>query len=71
MSLAGWLKKNVKEGDNIGIYSSNRWEWVVANLAIQTVRCSPIPIHNTCSQEDLVHIIKETDMKTIFIAGEK
>ncbi|MBN2694742.1 long-chain fatty acid--CoA ligase [bacterium] len=71
LSLASWLKKNVKEGDNIGIYSSNRWEWIVSNLAIQTIKCSPVPIHNTCSEEDLVHIIKETEMKTIFISGNK
>jgi long-chain acyl-CoA synthetase len=56
--------------DNIGIFSSNRPEWVISDIGIIGNRGVVVPFYDTSSKQQLKYIIDETRMKLIF-AGNR
>jgi len=56
-------------GDNIGIFSDNRPEWVIADLGILGIRGVVVPFYSTSSKQQLKYIIDETKMKLIFVGN--
>ena len=56
--------------DNIGIFSSNRPEWVITDTGIIGNRSVVVPFYDTSSKQQLKYIIDETRMKLIF-AGNR
>ncbi|HCT29895.1 MAG TPA: long-chain fatty acid--CoA ligase [Bacteroidales bacterium] len=57
--------------DNVGIFSDNRPEWVVADLGILGVRGVTVPFYATSSRQQLKYIADETKMRLIFVGNKE
>jgi long-chain acyl-CoA synthetase len=57
--------------DNIGIFSSNRPEWVISDIGIMGIRSVVVPFYDTSSKQQLKYIIDETQMKLIFVGNRE
>ena len=57
----------VEGRDKIGIISKNRPEWVMLDLAVQQIGAILIPIYPTIGEPDLEFILKDSDVKLIFV----
>src|SRR5438046_1964663 len=44
-AAAGLIELGIQPGERIGILSENRWEWLVADLAILSVGAVDVPLH--------------------------
>ncbi|MDD4289991.1 MAG: long-chain fatty acid--CoA ligase [Patescibacteria group bacterium] len=58
-------------GDRIAIFSENRWEWPVVDLACNYLGLILVPIHITYGNKYIEYIISETKPRVIFIANDK
>ena len=58
-----------KDGDFkfMGIYSRNRYQWIIAYLGSHCNRVTPVPIYDTLGEKAIEHILKQTKLKTIVI----
>ncbi|XP_072038629.1 long-chain-fatty-acid--CoA ligase 1-like [Amphiura filiformis] len=50
---------------NIGIYSQNRPEWVIADFGCQSFSMVAVPLYDTLGEEAMEHTVKLTDMSTV------
>lgn len=68
----GWylLSLGVKKGDRVALFSQNRPEWWIADLAILSVGGVNVPIYATNSAEESRYILSNSGA-TICIAGTK
>jgi long-chain acyl-CoA synthetase len=53
--------------DKISVISKNRPEWVMLDLAVQQIGAVLIPIYPTVGEIDLEFILKDSDVKIIFV----
>lgn len=68
MDLAAWLmKKGVKKGDRVAVFSFNRYEWWVADLAILSLGAVTVPIYPTNSADESLYILKNSGTKFVFV----
>ena len=58
-------------GDNIGIFSDNRPDWLIADLGIIANRSVVVPLYATSSMQQLKYIADETKMKLIFAGNSE
>ena len=58
-----------KDGDFkfMGIYSRNRYQWIIAYLGSHCNSVTPVPIYDTLGEQAIEHILKQTKLKTIVI----
>lgn len=69
--MAGWLRhKGIGRGDRVAILSSNRPEWIVADLAILSLGAISVPIYATSSPKDISYILEHSESKAIFFDQE-
>ncbi|HAN18005.1 MAG: hypothetical protein A2X13_10155 [Bacteroidetes bacterium GWC2_33_15] len=57
--------------DKIGIFSSNRPEWTIADLGILSVRGIVVPFYATSSVQHVKYIVDETRMKLMFVGNSE
>lgn len=63
----GLLHHGVMPNDKIGIISPNRPEWSLTDYAVQSVRGITVPMYTTSTPEQMTYIIRETEMKILFV----
>ncbi|MEA2102278.1 MAG: long-chain fatty acid--CoA ligase [Thermodesulfobacteriota bacterium] len=69
--MASYLvSRGVKKGDKITLFSENRYEWWVANLAICAVGAIDVPIYATNAPNEAKYIIDNSD-SSLCIVGQK
>jgi len=56
--------------DKVAVISKNRPEWVMLDLAVQQIGAILVPIYPTVSDIDLEFILKDADVKIIFVNDE-
>lgn len=56
--------------DKVAVISKNRPEWMMLDLAVQQIGAVLIPIYPTVSEIDLEFILKDSDVKIIFVNDE-
>ena len=56
---AGLARRGVRPGDSVGIYSYNRPEWVIADLAIIKLGGTVIPIYHTLPPDTVEYILRD------------
>ena len=72
LKLATVLKElGVQPGDKAIIFSENRPEWVVTDLALISLGCINVPIHSVLSSSQLEVIIKEIQPKVLFFSNRE
>ena len=61
------INRGVQPGDKVALFSPNRYEWWVADLAIISVGAVNVPIYATNSSEESRYIIDNSDAKKCFV----
>ena len=61
----------IHAGDRIGLFSANRPEWHIADLAIQGLGAITVPVYFHESAERLVYILNDSGARIVFAAGEE
>jgi len=59
------------KADPIAIWAYNSSRWIIADLAIMKQGAASLGIHPDASDDELVYILKTTQVKTIFIQDQK
>ena len=65
------LVRGIQPGDKVALFSPNRYEWWVADLAILSVGAVNVPIYATNSAEESRYIIENSDSKMCFVATKE
>jgi len=60
------IAAGVNQGDKVGIFSSNRYEWAVSDLACIMAGAISVPIYATNTQDQAEYIIQNAGIKLIF-----
>ncbi len=66
-SANAMIAKKVALFENVGIFSRNMPEWTIADLALMSIRAVSIPLYATDAASQVEYIVKETEMKMIFV----
>ena len=62
------ISLGVKPHDRVGIFSENRPEWVIADLAIQSIGAITVPIHSVFRPKYVQHCIEDSGIKVLFLS---
>jgi long-chain acyl-CoA synthetase len=65
------ISLGVERGENVGIFSENRPEWMISDLGIIGTRSVVVPFYATSSKQQLKYIVDETRMKLIFAGNQE
>ena len=66
---AGLKYHGIMPGDKIMIVSENRPEWVIADLAINTLNAITVPAYITNTEDDHRYIIEHSDAKAVIVSN--
>jgi len=61
------LSKGIKKGDTIAIFSANRYEWWVTDLAILSVNAVDVPVYPTNSAKEARYILDNSGASLCFV----
>lgn len=64
---AALAEQGVKPGMRVGIYSYNRPEWVVADLAAIKLGAVVVPVYHTLPLSTVCYILAETEVSHLFV----
>lgn len=67
---AALIHAGVGKGDNVGIYSANRYEWAVTDYACILAGAVSIPIYSTNTKEQARFIIEDAGIELIFVGND-
>ena len=67
---AALLEYGIKEEDKIGIFSTNRAEWHLSDLGSQLIRCIPVPIYATNTEQETEYIVNDAEIKVLFVGRQ-
>lgn len=67
---AALVDMGVKPGESVGIFSGNRPEWHVADLATLSVRGVTVPVYGTNSAREAEYIVRDAGISVLF-AGNR
>ncbi len=59
----------ISKGDHVAIYSNSRFEWSAWDWACLAIGAVPVPIYQSSTVEDLLHILKMTEPKFLIVEG--
>ena len=65
------ISKGIKMGDKVALFSPNRYEWWVADLAILSIGGVNVPIYATDSAVEARYIISNSDSRLCFVASQE
>ncbi|HDP25733.1 MAG TPA: long-chain fatty acid--CoA ligase [Deltaproteobacteria bacterium] len=65
------ISRGVEPGDKIALFSPNRYEWWVTDLAVLSLGAVNVPIYATNSAEEARYIIENSDSKMCFVATKE
>jgi len=66
----GLISLGVQPGDMVSIFSENRWEWLVADLAVLSIGACDVPIYATNSGEEAAYIINDSSSGIVFVSDK-
>jgi long-chain acyl-CoA synthetase len=70
--LAGFLiSQGIREGDRIAIFSPNRYEWWIADLATLSIGAVDVPIYSTNSAEEARYILEHSGSRLCFTGEDE
>jgi fatty-acyl-CoA synthase len=64
----GFLKLGLKKGDHLALWSPNRWEWTMTQLALAKIGVVLISIDTSCKVEQLEYFLRQSDSKSLVMA---
>ncbi len=64
---AGLAEKGVRPGTRVGIYSYNRPEWVVADLAAMKLGAIVVPVYHTLPADSVRYILNDAEVSHLVV----
>ena len=64
------IDEGIMEQDMVGIFSPNMPEWIISDFALMSVRAVSIPVFSTDPVVQVAYILRETEMKLIFVGQQ-
>ncbi len=65
------LSMGMGKGDNIAIFSPNRYEWWVSDLAVLSIGSTVVSIYDTDSTEEVAYILDHSEARACFVGGQE
>lgn len=65
------LSMGIKQGEKIAIFSPNRYEWWITDLAILSIGAVDIPIYATNSAKEAFYVLDHSAARACFVAGQE
>jgi len=62
---------SLKGQSNVGLFSINRAEWVIAEQACYANRFVTVPLYDTLGDEAIEYIVGQTEMEAVFVSLQK
>ncbi len=69
MAARGLKKTGLQPGAKVAVLSENRTGWVIADLAIQSVRGTTVPIYATNTAEQVAYVISHSGSELVFVSN--
>jgi long-chain acyl-CoA synthetase len=68
-ALAHGLRSQIKihPGMHVGIWSRTRYEWVLADMTLMSLRAVTVPIHATSTGSDLEYLLNHSECQYLFL----
>ncbi len=60
----------IKPQDNIAVFSQNSPEWIIADLAVMSIRAVTVPVYATNSETELEYIVNDAEISIVFVGGQ-
>lgn len=71
MDLAtGLIELGVKARDHVGLFSDNRYEWILADYAVQFCGAADVPRGTDVTDAELEYIIEHAGIEVMFLENE-
>ncbi len=64
---AGLARRGVKPGDRVAIYSYNRPEWVVTDLAVARLGAVLVPLYHTLPEDSVRYILNDAEAALVVV----
>lgn len=64
------MAKGIQHGDKIAVFSPNRYEWWVSDMAILSIGAVNIPIYATNTAEEVRYILDNSDSRICFVGTQ-
>jgi long-chain acyl-CoA synthetase len=64
---AGLAARGVRPGDRVGIYSYNRPEWVITDLAVAKLGAVLVPVYHTLADDAVAYILRDAGVKHLIV----
>jgi long-chain acyl-CoA synthetase len=61
------ISLQIKSGDRVAIMSNTRMEWSVCDYAILGLKAITVPIYQTSTPEDMIHILNNSEVRILFL----
>jgi long-chain acyl-CoA synthetase len=65
------MNEGIQEQEMVGIFSGNMPEWIISDFALMSARIVSIPVFSTDPVVQVEYIIRETEMKLIFVGEQE
>ena len=66
----GLISLGVKPKEIVALFSENCWEWIAADLAVQSIGAADAPIYATNSGPEAAYIINDSGSKVVFVSDK-
>lgn len=67
----GLLGIGIKKLDHVGLVSDNRFEWIIADMAIIGLRAADVPCSGNSSSQDIAFKLNHSEAQATILEGEK
>ncbi len=67
----GLAASGVRKGDRVSIFSFNRPEWAISDLAIISLGAINVPLYPTLSAKQLRFIVNDAEVKIVIVSGKE
>ena len=64
------LNYGIKEHQNIAIFAENMPDWIIADIAIMSIRGVTVPIYATNSKNEVEYIVNDAEINLVFVGGQ-
>ena len=65
------IQFGVNAQQNIAIYAQNMPEWIVADLAIMSIRAVTVPLYATNSAKEVEYIVNDAEISVLFVGEQE
>ena len=69
--VRGLIMLGVEQGDRIILVSENRPAWLISDIAIMTTGAISVPAYITNTEDDFLHIIKDSSAKGVIVSTRR